>query len=274
MNTRALEPGFLKSGGPQAVPQVDEQNVEHLQIVTLVLWLLPLGSGAAGFVLGYPVAQREQDSAAVSKTQIVDVAAPKAVLPDSVPERPPPSIAPRQDLAANPLAPEPVAEPQAPALAVALPMSAIAFAVPVEGLARFVEVSQAVYQGRVSGSGSVEGQVNAQSPHPPPTPPPVAAPKVPAIAMPPVMHLTLGEGEGNQPPPEYPREAALARQQGMVTLRFNVDETGRVTQVDIIAPCHFSLLNQAAARTVRERWHFSPGRPRVYEVPIEFQINE
>jgi protein TonB len=84
----------------------------------------------------------------------------------------------------------------------------------------------------------------------------------------------MGEGEGNQPPPEYPSEAALARQQGTVTLRFNVDETGRVTQVDTIAPCRFPLLNRAAARTVRERWHFPPGQPRVYEVPIEFQINE
>ena len=84
----------------------------------------------------------------------------------------------------------------------------------------------------------------------------------------------MGEGEGNQPPPEYPNEAASARQQGTVTLRFNVDETGRVTHVDIIAPSHFPLLNRAAARTVRERWHFPPGQTRVYEVPIEFQINE
>ena len=274
MNVRALKLGSLESDGPQAVPQANGQNVELLQIVTLVLWLLSLGTGAVGFVLGYPVAQREQDSAAVSKTQIVDVAVPKAVLPEPEPERPPPLVSQRQDLAANPLAPTPVAEPQAPALAVALPTPAIAFAVPVEGLARFVEVSRAVYQGRVSGSGSAEGQANAQSPHPPPPPPPVTAPRIPAIAMPPVTHLTLGEGDGNQPPPEYPREAALARQQGTVTLRFNVDETGRVTQVDIIAPGHFSLLNQAAVRSVRERWHFPPGRPRLYEVPIEFQINE
>jgi TonB family protein len=167
---------------------------------------------------------------------------------------------------------------QAPALAVALPTPSIAFAVPVEGLARIVDVSQAVYKGRIAGSGSGEGQTNTQSLRPAAAPPAVAssgaAQSGPAIATPSVMHLTLGEGEGNQPPPEYPREAASARQQGTVTLRFNVDETGRVTQVEIITPCRYSTLNRAAARTVRERWHFPPGEPRVYEVPIEFQINE
>ncbi len=278
----------------QAVPRADGQNLELLPIVTLALWLLSLAIGTAGSVLGYPSAQREQASAAVRKTQFVDVAVPKAVVPE--PKQPPPSASPSHDLAAvrqapvptaeqnapatpiaepQALAPTPTVEMQAPALAVALPTPSIAFAVPVEGLARIVDVSKAAYKGRVSGSGSGDGKANAQSPRPVAAPPAVAsAQSGPANGTPPVMQLTLGEGEGNQPPPEYPREAALARQQGTVTLRFNVDETGRVTQVDIITPSRFSLLNRTAVRTVRERWHFPPGQPRVYEVPIEFQINE
>jgi protein TonB len=276
----------------QAVPRVDGQNVELLPIVTLALWLLALGIGVAGSVLGYPVPQREQASAAVRKTQFVDVAVPKAVLPEP---KPPPSASPSQNLASVPRASAPtpespaqmptqIAEPpaqvptssaemQAPVLAVALPTPSIAFAVPVEGLARIVDVSKAVYKGRVAGSGSGEGQTNTQSQRPTAAPPAVASSGT-VQSGPLVMHLTLGEGEGNQPPPEYPREAVSARQQGTVTLRFNVDEIGRVTQVDIITPSRYSNLNRAAVRTVRERWHFPPGEPRVYEVPIEFQITE
>ena len=267
-----------------ASPQADGRNLVLLPIVTLVLWLLALVIGTAGFVLGYPAPHRELGPAAVSKTQIVDVAIPKAVLP-----APPPTLAsPVPDLTTDSQAPVQIAEPQAPthvppttesqapALVVALPTPAIAFAVPVEGLARIVDVSSAVYTGRVSGSGSAGGQASAQpsSPPGPPPPPPTVARSSPAAAIPPVTHLTMGEGEGNQPSPEYPSAAASARQQGTVTLRFNVDETGRVTHVDIIAPSRFPLLNRAAASTVRERWHFPPGQPRVYEVPIEFQINE
>ena len=87
-------------------------------------------------------------------------------------------------------------------------------------------------------------------------------------------HLTLGEGEGRQPIPDYPHDAVAQRQEGTVGLRLHVDENGRVTQVQAVAPCRWPLLNQAAVRSVRERWRFNPGPARVYEVAIQFQLNQ
>jgi hypothetical protein len=34
------------------------------------------------------------------------------------------------------------------------------------------------------------------------------------------------------------------------------------------------LLNRAALRVVRERWRFSPGAIRVYEVSIRFELKK
>ena len=91
--------------------------------------------------------------------------------------------------------------------------------------------------------------------------------------MPAVTHLTLGEGEGNQPPPEYPREAALAGQEGTVTVRFTVDVDGHVTATTLTQPSHWPLLNHAATTAIKTTWHFTPAPPRQYEVSIQFQLN-
>jgi TonB family protein len=131
--------------------------------------------------------------------------------------------------------------PPAPAVAVASP--AIAFALPVEGLVRLVDVKR-------------------------------AAPMKPLSAVGPanVQRLTLGEGEGKQPNPEYPREAALASQEGTIIVRFTVGADGRVTKAEAVVPCRWPLLNQAALRKVREAWRFPPGAVRSYEISIEFQL--
>ena len=228
----------------------------------------PVGSGRDS-----PRARRTQEAKPVAADAIkVELQKPDiAPLPEKLltPDQPLPlTDAPP----AAPGAPPPLAIPDSPApVAVAAPGRALAFAVPVEGYTRLVDVSQATHGRPVRIATTTTGTGNASIAAPPP---PRIAPPVIAATVPVVRHLTLGEGEGRQPAPEYPREAIMARQEGTVTLRFSVDETGRVTNVETASPCRWPLLNQAAVRTVRERWHFSPGPPRTYEVPIEFQFEK
>jgi protein TonB len=87
-----------------------------------------------------------------------------------------------------------------------------------------------------------------------------------------VRHLTFGVGEGRQPSPEYPREAGIAREQGTVVVRFTVGEDGSVLAAQVQSPCRWPLLNQAAVRAVRDRWHFQPGAMRSFDVSIEFEL--
>jgi len=94
----------------------------------------------------------------------------------------------------------------------------------------------------------------------------------PATTGPAVQRLVYGSGAGRQPKPEYPREAALAHEEGTVLVRFTVDESGSVTSASAAEPCAFSLLNQAAVRTIRDDWRFPRGVVRQYEVSITFQL--
>ena len=50
----------------------------------------------------------------------------------------------------------------------------------------------------------------------------------PPIAL--VRRIVFGQGEGQQPTPEYPQEAKLAGQQGTVVVDFTVNESGQVTE--------------------------------------------
>ncbi len=100
-------------------------------------------------------------------------------------------------------------------------------------------------------------------------PPPIAA-----IPHGPVQQLVYGRGEGVQPAPEYPQEAVLARQQGVVVIRFRVGPDGRVQMARATSPCPWPLLNQAALRAVSDTWQFRPGPVRWYDVSIDFQLRE
>ncbi|MGD0766857.1 MAG: energy transducer TonB [Tepidisphaeraceae bacterium] len=88
-----------------------------------------------------------------------------------------------------------------------------------------------------------------------------------------VIRLTYGEGEGQQPAPEYPPEAVRAGQEGTIVVRMTVSEDGRVTQAEAVTPCPWPVLNSAAVRAVRSTWRFRRGPVRIYEVSIQFQIN-
>jgi protein TonB len=99
---------------------------------------------------------------------------------------------------------------------------------------------------------------------------PVAGPPHPAT----VRELTYGEGEGQQPAPEYPRESVLARQEGVVVIRFVVGQDGHVLSADAVTPSPWPLLNQAALRAVTQTWRFAPGAVHSYEVSIQFQLRQ
>jgi TonB family protein len=133
-------------------------------------------------------------------------------------------------------APPPVAAPP-DSPAVAAPSPAIAFAEPVDAPVHLVE-----------------------TPH--------VAPRENSV-----IRLTYGEGEGEQPEPEYPPEAARAGQEGTVGLRITVGEDGRITQVEAVSPCPWPVLNSAAVRSVRTTWRFRRGPVRIYGVDIEYHIN-
>jgi protein TonB len=148
-----------------------------------------------------------------------------------------------------PLAP-PIALPSMPpTIAVAAPSPSIAFAVPVQAPAKIVEPAQASYRA------TILTQRVESAPAPAPQP------------------LTYGVGEGRQPAPEYPRLAMRLGQEGVVVVRLSVGADGRVVAAEASSPSPWPLLNEAALRVVRQRWRFSSGVARAYEVAIRFQLN-
>jgi TonB family protein len=94
------------------------------------------------------------------------------------------------------------------------------------------------------------------------------------VAPPATQQLIYGQGEAIQPAPQYPIEAQLAGQRGVVVIRFTVDQNGNVTSARAISPCPWPLLNQSAVRAVRETWHFQSGAVRSYEVSIRFVLRQ
>lgn len=226
-----------------------EESVRMLSVATLTLWLACLLIGLLGIWLpGREPLAKERPPAPVA-AELVDVqndnepAPPK--LASAAPDQPPPAPA------------EPQLPPDAPALpAVAAPSPMIAFAVP------------------------------ADVPPPPPAAPVIAStpqpqPKRAAAPQPQargnrpaVERITFGQGEGRQPPPEYPPAAVASGQEGVVLVRFTIAGDGSVSSAEVAAGSRWPLLNQSALRTVRERWRFTPGRPRVAEVSIRFQLNQ
>jgi protein TonB len=100
----------------------------------------------------------------------------------------------------------------------------------------------------------------------------VTAPHI-AMTRPSIIQLTYGQGEGEQPAPEYPPEAVIDGQEGTVIVRLIVGRDGRVTDAVASSPCPWPLLNSAAVRAVRDTWRFRSGPVRSYEVSIQFQLN-
>ena len=223
----------------QAVSETDT-GPSLLAVLTLVLWLMALIVGAIGLL------------AHVGASPPAQVMASEPVTAELVNPDPPPIQPELSDASvdASDSAPSPTDTPPPPPVPVPLalaaaPSAAIAFAVPVDGPVQIVAAAQA-----------------APAPRP-------AAPPTPVV----VHHLVFGQGEGRQPAPEYPTQAVIERQEGVVVVRFTVGEDGHVITADVATPSRWPLLNQAALDVVRDRWRLSPGAVRTEDVRIRFQLN-
>ena len=82
------------------------------------------------------------------------------------------------------------------------------------------------------------------------------------------------------PAPEYPRQARIAGQEGVVILHVTVDPAGAPACVTVSKSSGFAALDDSASTTVRRRWRFRPanqsGVPIVASVlvPVRFSLKE
>lgn len=120
-------------------------------------------------------------------------------------------------------------------------------------------------------------------------PPDFIADIPPEISLPPRPPVDIGDpppiGMGfvdlrtdMAPAPNYPGQAISRNQEGRVLLRVLVDEHGRPVEVAVEQSSGFRLLDEAALKIVRARWHFIPAQRDGAAisawalVPIVFQL--
>jgi len=223
---------------------VREWRAELQSALTLVVWIGCLAVGVLGLVIPYPRLPPAPPRPTAPQTQIVEVEV--APIPQPTGEA--------KSVAMVLPAPTPVAvrraiAPGAALTKVAEPVPAIAFPVPVESGPETVDTD---VDTPVRGSGLGD----------------------PAPPAPPVRSLILGQGEGNQPAPEYPRMAIRSGQEGTVRIGLSVSRDGKVVSAEVVAASPWPLLNEAALRAVRRLWRFKPGDVRRYEVSIAFRIDK
>lgn len=78
---------------------------------------------------------------------------------------------------------------------------------------------------------------------------------------------------GSRPPPNYPRESLMEREQGTVLLQIEVDDSGKVVAVTVQDSSGHMRLDRAAADHVKRHWFFELGKgKRLYHCPIVFQL--
>jgi TonB family protein len=88
-----------------------------------------------------------------------------------------------------------------------------------------------------------------------------------------VEQITVTGLGGSRPPPIYPRDSLLRKEEGVVVLRIEVSDSGRVASVTVKDSSGYSRLDQAALDQVRRRWFFEGGKGRrVYDCSIVFQL--
>jgi protein TonB len=74
------------------------------------------------------------------------------------------------------------------------------------------------------------------------------------------------------PHPAYPEEARAAKQQGVVTLRVNVDTAGHVVFLRVVQSSGFPILDERARSTVADKWVFKPATSGGIAVASEVMI--
>jgi protein TonB len=251
MENIALSPGGSseEAGGPSS-----------LSIVTLVLWAVCAGVSALGLIIPYARPQK-RPAPPVVQAEIINVKLTPDLVRDIEPEMPPHQ---EELLPAPPAVPNTAVPPEPARVPVTEASPKLAFSLPVEEPSRIVPPAEAI---PVRAVAQAEANVVKQSSQPA-SPLPAASP----TAQP--QRLTFGQGEGNQPAPEYPRRAVVAGEEGTAVVRFTVGENGRVLAAEATVPSPWPLLNEAAVRVVRDRWRFRPGPMRLYEVAIRFQLQK
>ena len=213
-------------------------------VLTLVLWVGAALVGVLGLTLSYARPSSAVVAAAPLTVEILQVELTAEPLPEI------PAFFAASEASLSP-PPDAILQPELPpAVAVAVPAPQIAFAVPVAGPTRLVEVAHAGYSAQPMQTGATETLAH------------------------PVQSLTFGQGAGRQPAPDYPMRAQREKQEGVVNVRFTVAENGRVAAAETIEASPWPLLNDSAVRTIRSRWRFAPGTPRVYEVAIRYVLPE
>jgi TonB family protein len=60
--------------------------------------------------------------------------------------------------------------------------------------------------------------------------------------------------------------------QGTVVVEFVVDEAGELTSVKVQKSSGYPVLDEEALNTIKNRWHFSAGKPGYYFKPFAFQL--
>ncbi len=219
----------------------DDIEGSSVDVGTFIMWTLTLAVGIIGLVFPYSSPEPVVKELPAVQAELVQVELTTDPSPPIDAQTPVPTPSQPPEMV------QPVIAPEAPALVeVAEPSAAIAFALPTT---RQVTVTEGTRHG------SAEAASQASVAH-------TSAPQI----------LTFGEGEGKQPAPDYPQQARREGQQGVVTVRFSIDENGRVLSATAVAKTPWSLLNESAVRVVRERWRFRPGPIRLCEVAIRFQL--
>ena len=214
-------------------------------VATAAIWISCVAVGVIGIVIPYarPQPPKEQGRAIEAEILNVQMTAEPMTVEDVAPAAP-------EALTPPPLA-KPFAPPSAAALIpVAAPNPSIAFELPVVGPTRIVDAKDASHSTPVTQS--------SENP----------------VAQPTVTELTIGRGEGKQPQQVYPARAMNEGQEGTVRVEFTDGAEGRTLAAEIISQSPWPLLNDAALKTIRERWRFSPGSVRRYQVPIHFRIRK
>jgi protein TonB len=136
----------------------------------------------------------------------------------------------------------PVETPQVVAVVAAVDSPSIAFAVPVQGAVAMASPRYAT-----------------------PPPPINAAPPKP-------MKFNPDASTGNFPKPTYPGYAWRNRYQGTVSLELIVDAGGSVVEAKVVKSSGFTILDDAAVKTVKEKWKFPPGSTRDYLWDCIFEL--
>lgn len=74
------------------------------------------------------------------------------------------------------------------------------------------------------------------------------------------------------PQPAYPALALRRGYQGTVAVEFTVTGAGQITNVRLRNSSGYTVLDEAALETVRDRWQFPPGPVRHHFVEIVFEL--